>query len=253
MPVPDLVPGAPCWIDLFTSDPDASRAFYGELFGWTSEEAGEEYGGYVNFSKDGHKVAGCMRNDGASGVPDAWSVYLRVADAEVTVKEAAERDCMVPVPPMPVGTLGVMGAVVDPGGAFIGLWQPGEHRGFEVVDEPGTPGWFELHTRDYDLTVAFYREVFGWDLHTAADTPEFRYATLGEGESQRAGIMDATNFLPDGVPAHWSVYFRVADTDETLARAEALGATVVMPAQDSPYGRLASLVDVTGALFKLLG
>src|SRR4051794_16288536 len=33
-----------------TSDEAASRAFHGELFGWTSESAGEDYGGYVNFS-----------------------------------------------------------------------------------------------------------------------------------------------------------------------------------------------------------
>ena len=41
MPLRDLAPvGAPCWVDLFTSDPDATRAFYGELFGWKSESAG---------------------------------------------------------------------------------------------------------------------------------------------------------------------------------------------------------------------
>jgi len=62
--------GAPCWVDLFTSDPDRSRAFYGELFGWTSKDAGEEYGGYVNFLKDGVMVAGSMGNDGSSGSPD---------------------------------------------------------------------------------------------------------------------------------------------------------------------------------------
>ena len=42
--------GAPCWVDLFTSDLDRSLAFYSELFGWTSESSGEEFGGYVNFS-----------------------------------------------------------------------------------------------------------------------------------------------------------------------------------------------------------
>jgi len=68
--------GAPCWVDLFTSDPDKSRAFYGQLFDWTAEEAGEEYGGYINFHKDGVLVAGCMRNDGQAGTPDVWSVYL---------------------------------------------------------------------------------------------------------------------------------------------------------------------------------
>src|SRR3981081_2868069 len=86
-PVPqrDEAPiGAPCWIDLFTSDPDKSRSFYGELFGWTSEEAGEEYGGYINFSKDGLPVAGAMRNDGQSGTPDVWSVYLATQAAKAT-------------------------------------------------------------------------------------------------------------------------------------------------------------------------
>ena len=34
------------------------------------------YGGYFNFLKDGVQVAGGMRNDGESGTPDCWSVYL---------------------------------------------------------------------------------------------------------------------------------------------------------------------------------
>src|SRR6185369_17818891 len=73
MPKRDVAPiGAPCWIDLFTHEPDRIRGFYGELFGWTSEDAGPDYGGYINFAKDGIAVAGCMRNDGASGAPDAW-------------------------------------------------------------------------------------------------------------------------------------------------------------------------------------
>src|SRR5262249_3686953 len=71
--------GARCWVDLFASDLDRSLAFYGELFGWTAESAGEEYGGYVNFSKDGVLVAGAMRNDGSTGQPDVWSVYLATA------------------------------------------------------------------------------------------------------------------------------------------------------------------------------
>jgi len=34
MPKPNTTtPGAPCWIDLSTSNPDAAKAFYGEAFG----------------------------------------------------------------------------------------------------------------------------------------------------------------------------------------------------------------------------
>src|SRR4051812_4484075 len=86
MPHRDTAPvGAPCWVDLFTSDFDKSLAFYSELFGWTWESSGEEFGGYTNFSKDGELVAGCMRNDGSSGGTDGWSIYLASDNAQATV------------------------------------------------------------------------------------------------------------------------------------------------------------------------
>ena len=149
MPERDDAPvGAPCWVDLLTTDPDRSRQFYGRLFGWTVEDPGEDYGGYVNFLSEGIHVAGCMRNDGSAGVPDLWSVYLATDDAEATVARAVEHGGQVMVPAMDVMTLGRMAVIVDVGGAVIGMWQPGEHRGFGIIGEPGAPAWFELHTRD---------------------------------------------------------------------------------------------------------
>lgn len=253
MPKRDSAPiGAPCWVDLFTSDPDKSRAFYGELFGWTAEDAGEEYGGYINFQKDGIPVAGCMRNDGQSGMPDVWSVYLATDNAKATVDAAVAHGGAVIVPAMEVHELGSMAVLTDAGGAAVGVWQPGLHRGFGVLGETGTPMWFQLNTRDYDATVRFYREVFDWDAHVMSDTPEFRYTTLGEGDSALAGIMDATGFLPEGVPAHWCIFFGVDDADAALARITDLGGSVVSPAEDTPYGRLASAADPTGANFNLV-
>lgn len=72
MPPRESAPvGAPwCWVDLLTSDVEQARSFYDRLFGWTSEAAGAEYGGYVNFLKDGAPGAGCMVNDGQAGMPD---------------------------------------------------------------------------------------------------------------------------------------------------------------------------------------
>jgi predicted enzyme related to lactoylglutathione lyase len=154
---------------------------------------------------------------------------------------------------MDVADLGSMAVVADPSGAAIGIWQPGRHQGFGVVGEPGSPSWFELHTRDYQASVSFYQEVFGWDTHVLSDTPEFRYTTLGHGEQALAGIMDAASFLPDGVPAHWSVYFGVEDTDAALAQIVDLGGSVTRIAEDTPYGRLAAAIDPTGAQFKLVG
>ena len=113
--------GAPCWVDLFTSDPDKSRAFYAELMGWTAEEPNEQFGGYFNFTKGGTLVAGGMRNDGEAGVPDHWNVYLAVEDAEATVAAATGHGGGVIVPAMAVADLGTMAVITDAGGAAIGM------------------------------------------------------------------------------------------------------------------------------------
>jgi predicted enzyme related to lactoylglutathione lyase len=253
MPTRDAAPvGAPCWIDLFTSDPEKSKAFYGELFGWVNQDPGPDYGGYTNFLKDGVPVAGSMKNDGSTGTPDGWSVYLATEDAKATADAAQAKGAQVIVPPMDVMDLGAMAVFTDPGGAVIGAWQPGQHKGFGVLAEPGAPSWFELQTRDYEATVDFYRDVFGWDTHVVSDTPEFRYTTLGEGEGQQAGIMDGSAYLPEGVPPHWSIYFGVENTDKAVATIVALGGRITDPAVDTPYGRLAEAADPTGALFKLV-
>ena len=253
MPKRDSAPvGAPCWVDLFTSDPDKAQDFYSQLFGWTAESAGEEYGGYINFSKDGERVAGCMRNDGESGTPDVWSVYLATDDAAETTEAAVANGGQVVAPAMEVMELGSMAVFSDAGQAVVGAWQPGTHKGFTLLAEPGAPTWFELHTRDYDSSVRFYEDVFGWDTHTMSDTADFRYTTLGEGDSALAGIMDSTTMLPEGVPAHWAVYFGVEDADATLARIAELGGSVIMPAEDTPYGRLAQAADPTGAQFMIV-
>lgn len=64
--------------------------------------------------------------------------------------------------------------------------------------------------------------------------------------------MDAAGFLPEGVPAHWSVYFGVDDTDVALSRTVELGGSILLPAEDTPYGRIAAAADPTGAQFKLV-
>jgi predicted enzyme related to lactoylglutathione lyase len=235
-----------------TSDTARARDFYGQLFGWAAEEPNEEFGGYFNFTKGDVRVAGCMAQQPGAEMPDVWSIYLATDDARKTVDAASASGGQVIVSAMDVGDLGTMAVVTDPGGAAIGTWQPGLHKGFGVFGEAGTPSWFELHTRDYEAAVTFYRDVFRWDTDVAGDTPEFRYTTLKHGDGWLAGIMDASAFLPEGVPNHWSVYFGVDDADATLAQIAKLGGSTVTPAEDTPYGRLATATDPTGAQFKLV-
>ena len=253
MPTRDTAPmGAPCWVDLSSTDAERARAFYCDLFGWTADEPNPEFGGYFSFRKDGQLIAGAMAFQPDMGVPDVWSIYLATDDAAKTVEVAAAAGAQVVSPAMAVGDLGTMAVLIDPTGAAIGLWQPGTHPGFKEVGENCTPSWFELHTRDYAKAVEFYRDAFRWHTVTAGDTPEFRYTMQVDGEQQLAGIMDAGAFLPEGVPAHWKVYFGVDDADATVSRLVELGGSVVLPAEDTPYGRIAEVTDPMGAHFKLV-
>ncbi|MGI8754629.1 MAG: VOC family protein [Acidimicrobiales bacterium] len=252
MPTRDQAPlGAPCWIDLLTSDPDSTRPFYEELFGWKAEEANPDFGGYFSFLRDGQPIAGGMRNDGQAGTADQWNVYLATAEADATTRAVTDYGGQVYSPAMAVMDLGTMAVLGDPGGAMISTWQPGTHPGFTTLAEPGAPAWFELHTRDYDKAVRFYQDVFGWETQVASDTPDFRYTTFVCDVGPLAGIMDDTVLPSDSEVPHWAVYFQVEDTDAAVGQATELGGSVIHDPTDSPFGRLATLADPTGAQFRV--
>lgn len=241
--------GAPCWVELSTPDTTRSLDFYCSLLGWEAEPPAADFGGYINITLRGVRIAGCMANpDG----PNGWAVYLATDDARKTIDAAVTNGAQVLVDAMPVGELGTMGFLLDPTGAAVGLWEPGLHKGSGLIAEHGAPTWCELYTRDHDAAVAFYRNVFRWDTAAVSATPEFTYTTQVEGDKVLAGIMDATSFLPEGVPAHWATYFAVDDIDATMEQVSALGGAVVVPAEDTPYGRLGTATDSTGAMFKLI-
>ena len=243
--------GTPCWVNLISSDTAVSNAFYQGLFGWTAEDMGAEYGHYTNYYANGQLVAGLMTNDPSFGAPDSWTTYLAVTDVDSTVAAATAAGGQVLMPGLQVGDRGSMAVLADPAGAVFGLWQAAAHTGFQRYSEPGTVIWDEVHSKDFAATAAFYPAVFGWSFDKTSDTDEFRYYTAEVDGAPVAGLMDSASFLPPEVPSHWEVYFNVADADAAVATAASLGAAVVKPAQDTPFGRIAELRDPTGASFNL--
>jgi uncharacterized protein len=252
VPIRDGAPlGAPCWIDLTTSDLDGAQNFYGTVFGWTFESAGPEYGGYVNAAKDGRAVAGLMANRPEVGSPDNWTTYFHTGDVNATIAATTGAGGVVCVQPMEIPAKGYMGVATDPSGGLFGLWQPLEHRGFEAIGEAGTPVWHQLTTRDYPAALDFYREVLGWRTEQVGDSDEFRYTTASFGGEQLLGVMDGAAFLPEGVPSQWSIFFGAEDVDKTLQVIADNGGEVLRGAEDTPYGRLAAAADPTGVIFNL--
>lgn len=78
------------WNELMTSDPTAARAFYGELFGWTSDQFMPmgELGEYRFFAHGGTTIGAVFRpqDEGFEGKkPEGWRYYVRVP----SISEAA--------------------------------------------------------------------------------------------------------------------------------------------------------------------
>jgi predicted enzyme related to lactoylglutathione lyase len=239
-------PGEALWVDLSTPDLDASRAFYGGLFGWEAEPGDPAFGGYTSFALGGRKVAGVMPLM-SPDQPTTWTCYLCSDDADKTTGLVEQGGGAVLVPPMDVADLGRMAVYADPVGAVFGIWQPGAHPGAELVEEEGTLAWVELATRDQAAAQAFYETVFGWTARASADYTELQLAG-----SSVAGCMDVPPGVPEEVPSYWMPYFAAADPQAQGERVVELGGTVVAPRMDFPGGRFLVAQDLHGAVFGLL-
>lgn len=245
-------PGSPCWADLWTSDVEGARRFYGSLFGWEPTDPDPAFGGYFNFTRAGAPIAGAMGDMGDQKASDTWKMYLATPHAAATVERAAAAGATVVFPAMAVADLGVQAVMTDPAGAAFGVWEPGTHRGFSALNVPDAPSWFELHTTDHDGAVEFYCAVFELEAARSESALPFTYTVLRDAAGiDRAGVMDATGNLPAGVGPHWLVYWQVDDAAAAVARVRALGGTVIHGPDATPFGQLAAVADPSGARLQL--
>jgi uncharacterized protein len=243
--------GIPSWVDLGAADLAQAKVFYGGLFGWNTPEGPPEAGGYSVCDLDGKTVAGLGPNM-APGAPPHWTTYVNVDSADDTIAKVEANGGTVYVPPMDVMEAGRMAIFADPTGAAIGVWQPGEHLGAQLVNEPNTYCWSELMTDDLAGAKAFYKAVFGWDAEAQGPEGPGGYTEWQVAGRSIGGMMAKPATMPPNAPNFWGVYFAVADTDASVARAEELGASVFMPPADIEPGRFAVLADPGGAMFSLL-
>ena len=243
--------GVPSWVDMGSADQDRAKEFYSRLFGWNTPPGPPEAGGYTVCDIDGKTVAGLGPNMNPA-TPPHWSTYVNVTSADDTIAKVAANGGTVYMAPMDVMDAGRMAVFADPAGAALGLWQPGQHMGAQLVNEPGTYCWSELMTDDLEGAEAFYKAVFGWDAETQGPEGPGRYTEWQVGGRSVGGMMAKPPTMPPNAPSFWGVYFAVEDTDASLAKAQDLGASVLMPATDIEPGRFAVLTDPVGAMFNIL-
>ncbi len=243
------------WIDLITPDPTAAKHFYGQLFGWEAHDMPTDQDGvYTMLTLHGKDVAGMTAmspEQSAQHIPPYWMSYISVDDVQAITERAQGLGATILAPPFPVMEAGWMAVLQDPTGAAFALWEPRQHIGARLVNQPNTLCWNELTTRDVASASAFYHGLFGWEVQMTP-SPAGDYISFTNQGRMAAGMLTMPAEWGEMPPA-WGVYLAVADCDATVQQAQELGGKVMMPPTDVPEtGRMAVLQDPQGAVFSVI-
>ena len=236
-----------CWAELSTTDGPAAKAFYTALFGWETIDNPMGPGMVYTMLNLNGQSAAALYEDKSGKAPPHWGTYISVDDLDASAAKAKELGGAILAGPFDVMEHGRMAVIQDPTGAAFCLWQAKDHIGYTVINEPGSVCWNELHTRDTAAAAAFYSGLFGYGVK-ASEMP-MPYTELQLDGKSVAGMMGMGPEM-EGVPPHWNIYFTVANCEETVAKATALGATTVVPPMAVPgVGKMAMMRDPQGVVF----
>jgi uncharacterized protein len=116
-----------CWLDLAATDADSAKAFYRDMFGWTSHEQQANGGSFIRLRLSDRDVGSIYQLRETlleHGMSSHWTPYVRVNDVEDSVRRAALCGGTVVVHPFLVSGVARIALILDSVGALVGLWEP---------------------------------------------------------------------------------------------------------------------------------
>jgi uncharacterized protein len=246
----ERLPGKVIWHELLTDTPAQTQQFYTALFGWEFEPLADERLNYLLIRNQGKLIGGMIDQTKLSTDADIsqWVMLLAVADIAAATREVSSAGGTVFTPPTSLGDRGEIAVVADSQGALFALLQT---RDGDPADSDETPAagdflWHELWTGDAEVAAGFYGKLAPYKIEqkTLGTTEaSVDYRLLASGDKTRAGIR--TNPF-EGLPPIWVNYLRVSDAqalDSILAKVEALGGEILVPATLRPGGGKVAVIS----------
>ena len=244
------------WYELITSDVAAATKFYGDVVGWTVEDAGQSGMDYRQLKMGEHYVGGLMalpQGADQTGMRPMWLGYVSVDDLPAAMSSLTAAGGKVHMPATEVPGVGSFAMVSDPQGALFYIMQPigGEPSVSFMPPMPGHAGWNELHTSDWEAGFTFYADQFGWGKSETLDMGGMgTYLLFNAGGDAVGGMMTDTN-SPQPM---WSYYICADNIDTAAARVTGAGGSILFGPSAVPGGGwIINAVDPQGAMFSLTG
>ncbi|MCF3136430.1 VOC family protein [Streptomyces olivochromogenes] len=124
------VPGAYCWAEVFTREPETADPFFTTVFPYTAQQIEDDAVDFRIFNLDENAVLGRMKmtEEFPPEVPSYINVYFAVADCDEAVAKATK-----------LGAVLRFGPMSSPFGRFAALSDP-QGANFSVIDVTTTEG-----------------------------------------------------------------------------------------------------------------
>ena len=244
-PATSQIPGKFVWHNLVTSDGEAARKFYGQLFGWEFEV--KDDGVYSVIRYQGRNLGGILdtSKQGKAAKRGHWLSAMSVSNLDASLAAVDEAGGKQLEAPIDVSGVGRVVTVEDADGAVLHLLA--SSKGDPPDAEPGVHTWLwhELLANHADRAVEFYKTAFGYRIEALKKKPDSEYRVLWSSGDARAGVMENPF---EKTRSAWIPYLRVEDPAALAQRVPELGGRVVLePRPDVRDGTLALVVDPSGA------
>ena len=254
MPNPE---GTPIWYELVTADPDASKAFYDHVIGWTIEAAPSGPMDYrMITTSGGDNVGGVMRLTAemqAGGAKPTWLFYIGVDDVDASFEKVKANGGGVLMAPFDIPGAGRAAFVTDPQDNPFYIMRGASEENSTAWDRMGMGkcNWNELNTPDQAGANAFYADTFGWTYPDKMAMGEMGDYWFIDAAGQTIGA--TMTVQPNDSPG-WRFYFRTPDIDATAKKVGEAGGTVLAGPMEVPGGdRIIVATDGHGTVFGAVG
>jgi predicted enzyme related to lactoylglutathione lyase len=241
----DYTHGQFVWHDLITPNPEQAMDFYSDLFGWTFETLGKDDMSYHVIYSGGRVIGGIIPLNVKTHPSGEWLSSVSVPDVDKAVAYNTQKGGKTLFKPTNFKGRGRSALVQDPEGAYISF----------IRSESGDPKfkmennswlWNVLWTNDIEGSLKYYKGVGPYETEEINEE-KVPYYMLKSGNMKMCGIMGNP---VEKMRSAWLPYIKVTNVEEVSAKAESLGAVLMLePRDDVRNGSVAIIQDPNGAPF----
>jgi hypothetical protein len=235
------------WHDLITPDLDASKSFYGDLFGWTFTDTNMKGLRYATIYNDGNVIGGMIEVKEVNTATWISALPLDNANLNARIKSVVASGAKAALAPIKLPGRGKQVVFQGSLGERFSLISKNDYT--EKMDRSSKEGnWIgmELWADDPAQASVFYNNAFAVSTNKTSydDKPYWTF----EFEGQAVAGMLQNPITNQG--SQWVPYIQSSNINEMLPAMEASEADILLsPNEDIRDGKLGIFVDPQGAIF----